>query len=126
MIPFLGAVFLVIGFILIFKLFSIVEKSRIVLSEAKQALLIIRNPVLADDLKEVELQKKAKTLFSLFFGVSLGSAMAVLLPVLLLWTVSLTGVISFEETIEFTLSWEFLLVTTAVVVGFFGVMAKKG
>ena len=72
MISWIAASFLVIGVVILFKLFALVEKSRRVFAVTLQSLGTIQNPGLSDVVKEKALKKSAVQMFSLFFQLLFG------------------------------------------------------
>lgn len=115
MIPLLGAIFLVIGFVALMKVFALVEKSSAVVTVARLAFSDIRNPNLNDDAKEVALQGHAKQLFVLFLLLTLGGTAALILPAAGLWVFELMGVLTLDAAMATALSWEFLSASTVCV-----------
>jgi hypothetical protein len=116
---FIGAVFLVVGFVVLIKILDIAKKSANVFLVAKLALADFRNPALNDSAKEVALQGHAKRLLRLFFLITFGGAAAVLAPTGLLWLLGQMDVLSFEAVMKMVLSWEFLVPSSALTVAVF-------
>ena len=119
MIEFAGAVFLVIGFIIFMKLFSLVEKSSKVVNISKSAVKIIRNRSLNDYQKEIAMQQYAKELMSLFFLITIGSIFSVMIPFGFIWLMDAFGILSIDEVIQTTLSLEFIIITLIITVVYF-------
>ena len=69
----------------------------------------LRDALLDDDAKEAAMQVNARALFAKFIHLTLGLAFALLVPVALIWGVSLTGIVSFETVMAVSLTWPFLL-----------------
>lgn len=122
---YLGVAILVLGFIFLLKAFGLPEMARGVFASSKDSVSIIRNPDMDDDAKEVALQQKAKTLFWLFILLTLGCAAALLLPAGVVWLLDAIGLMSFDQVIAFTLSWEFILATTVLLVLILSLKGKK-
>lgn len=116
MIEFGGALFLVVGFIVIFKVFRLVEHSRRVIGISKAAVTDLRDSGMSDDDKEVAMQAHAKQLFLLFFLVTFGAFAAVFAPLALLWVLDASGWISLDAVLAVALSWPFVLATSVVIV----------
>ena len=114
MISIAGALFLVVGFVVLMKVFGLVEKSRKVVSIAGKAASDLRNPEFDDEHKEKALQGYAKSLFQLFFLLLVGGILALGIPVLLIYLMDQTGWLSIDGVIEASLRWEFLAIVTAV------------
>jgi hypothetical protein len=119
-----GATLLVIGFVVLSKIFGLIQKSTAVIDVAKLALTDLRNPGLDDDAKEIALQRHAKRLFGLFLLLTLGGAAALFLPVGLIWLLEQLGLLSFNAVIDTTLSWEFLLASTLLALAILWIARK--
>ena len=109
MIPWIAAGFLVVGFLVLLRLFGLVENSRIVLTVARRSLEVIRSQSLSDEAKETALQSDAKQLFRLFFTLLFGGAAAVLLPLGVVWLCDWLGLLSLRSVFEVALSPAFLI-----------------
>ena len=122
---YLGVAILVVGFVVLLKALGLVDKADKVMSKSKESVAVIRNTEMGDDDKEQALQANSKQLFILFFQLTLGCLAALLLPTAVVWGLDKAGVMSFDEVIAFTLSWQFLLGTTLLLVVLFYVMRKR-
>jgi len=111
MIHWIGAAFLVVCFVVLVRIFGLVEKSKLVVSIARRSLGVIRSTSQDDKAKEVALQRDAMQLFGMFFILSFGGAAAVLLPMGLVWLGGLLGFISLESVLEVALSPVFLIIS---------------
>jgi hypothetical protein len=109
-----GAIFLVVGFVVLVKVFGLPGKCSEVLDLARTSLAVLRNPSLDDDAKESALQSNAVKLFALFLLLTAGAALALVLPAGLIWVLDLLHVVSLRAVLELTLSWQFLLASTVV------------
>ncbi len=125
MIEFGGAVFLVVGFIILMKFFSLVEKSLEVVNISKYSVEIVRDKSLNDHQKEIAMQKYAKELFFLFFLITLGGIAAVLIPFGVICLLESVGVLTVDSVIETTLSLEFIIATLVITIGYFWLMRGK-
>jgi len=112
----LGIIILVGGFIALFKLFRLTETARKTFAAAQRALAVIQDPGKDDDEKETEMKVLAKELFGYFFLLTLGSCAALGIPTGLVWGLDQLGLINFQRVIAVTISWEFLIGTTVVLV----------
>ena len=113
---FAGAIFLVVGFVVLVRKFGLVQKSGDVFGLVKSTLEVLRNPLLDDDAKESALQSNAKQLFLLFLLLTVGGAAALALPAAVIWLLDVLRVLSLRSVIEVTLSWPFLLGTTLLAI----------
>lgn len=125
MIEFVGAVFLVIGFIIFMKFFSLVEKSSEVVTISKSAVKIVQNKNLADHQKEIAMQRHAKELMSLFFLITVGSIFALIIPFSFIWFLELVGLLRVDDVIQTTLSLEFIIATLIITIVYFWLIRGK-
>ncbi len=116
MISWIGAVYLVLGVVVLLRLFGLVEKSGDVVNVARGAFVVILNSALSDEAKEAALQRDAKQLLRLFLALAFGGAAAVLLPVGLLWVCDRVGWISLESVFSVAVSPVFLITIGALAV----------
>ena len=114
MIEYAGAIFLVIGFIVVFKLFKLVERSTRVIDLSRQAVADLRSSELDEDAKEVAMQSHAKHLFGLFLLITVGGAAAVFLPVAVIWGLDQLQLISLDAVLGVALSWQFIVAATVL------------
>ncbi len=124
MMTFAGVAILVAGFVVLVKIFGLVEKSTEVFSVSRLALSDIQNPDLDDAAKEAALQQHAKRLFGLFFLLAIGGAAALALPAGLLFLLERMGLLSLSAVMALTLSWEFLLASSVLIIAII-LLAKK-
>ena len=124
MMTFVGVTILVTGFVVLVRIFGLVEKSGEVFKISKLALSDIQNPSLDDDAKEVALQQHAKRLFCLFFLLTVGGAAALALPAGLLFLLEKMDLLSLNAVMTVTLSWEFLLASSVLIIAII-LRAKK-
>lgn len=120
-----GAVFLVIGFVLLVRMFGLVGKCQHVFDLVQSSMAVLRDPSLDDHARERALQSHAKQLFGLFFLLTAGAALALALPAGLIWILDVLRVVSLRAVLEMTLSWQFLTVTTLVGVAAWGLMRRR-
>lgn len=125
MIQYAGAIFLVLGFIFILKIFGLVEKSTRVINISKQAMTELRNTELSEDDKELAMQSHAKQLAGLFLFIVTGSLAAVFLPFLTIWGLDILGLLSIDAVMGVALSWPFIIATTVLLVLAFIVSRKR-
>lgn len=116
MIEYVGAIFLVIGFIFILKIAGLVDKSTRVIGISKQAVAELRNTELSDDDKESAMQTHAKHLIGLFFLITIGGVAAVFLPLSVIWGLDQLNLISLDAVLNVAFSWPFIVVTTILII----------
>lgn len=112
----IGAGFIVIGFGWLLARLGLVEIARNVGARSRESMAVMTNAALDDDAKEAAMQAAAKAMFGLFLKLTAGLALALLLPMALVWLVAKTGVVSFDHVIEVSLTWPFLLAGLGVFV----------
>ena len=105
----LAAAFIVLGFAMILSRLGLVALASEVRHLSQRSLNVLRDALLVDDAKEAAMQANARALFAKFIHLTLGLAFALLVPVALIWGVSLTGIVSFETVMAVSLTWPFLL-----------------
>lgn len=126
MIEFGGALFLVIGFVVIFKVFGLVEKSRRVIGISRQAAGDLRDADMSDDDKEIAMQAHARQLFGLFFLITVGAFAAVFAPIALLWAFDALGWVSLDAVLAVALSWPFVIAASISIVAVVIVQRLRG
>lgn len=104
-----AAAFIVLGFAMILSRLGLVALASEVRHLSQRSLNVLRDALLDDDAKEAAMQANARALFAKFIHLTLGLAFALLVPVALIWGVSLTGIVSFETVMAVSLTWPFLL-----------------
>ena len=109
-----GAIFLVIGFVALVRIFGLVRRCGEVFDLARASLAVLRSSSLDDAAKESALQSHATRLFSLFFLLTAGAGLALALPAGIIWILDVLQVVSLRSVIDVTLSWQFLLGSTLV------------
>jgi hypothetical protein len=115
MTAWIAAGLLVAAFVVLAKLFRLVEKSGDVLAVSQRSLAIVRDGRLSDDAKEVALQQNAKRLFALAFWLALGSTGALLLPFGLVWLCDRLGWLSLASVCDVAISPAFIAVSSVLI-----------
>lgn len=116
MTNYVAAAFLVLGFIWILKIFKVVEKASHVIDISKRAFSDIVDAELDDLAKEKAMQAHAKTLFSLFFTITLGGFLALIGPYAALWFLDRQQILSLDDVMALVLSWQFLVGSTLIII----------
>lgn len=116
MIEYAGAIFLVVGFIVILKISRLVEKSTRVIAISKRAVAELRDVELSDDAKESAMQNHAKQLAGLFVLITMGGTAAVLVPIAVIWGLDQLALVSIDAVFNVALSWPFFVGTTVLIV----------
>lgn len=111
-----GAIILVAGFVILIQLLGLTEKSRDVVRIARHSMKIIRSSRLSDEQKESKLQKNSQKLFGLFFILAFSGAIAILIPLALLWLGDRLGWLSLSASLNTTLSPPFLILSSILVI----------
>jgi hypothetical protein len=116
LISYLGAVFLVLGFIALLKLLGLVERSKRVVATTRAAMSTLSDRELDDTQKEAAMQAHAKSLGLDFVVLAAGLATALLAPAGGILLLDRAGVLSFDAVIGATLSLELVLGGTLLMV----------
>ncbi len=114
----IGAIVLVVGFVVLLQLLGITKKSHNVVRIALHSMKIIGSSRLSDEQKESKLQKNSKRLFGLFFLLALGGAIALLIPLAILWLGDRLGLISLDGVLATTVSPAFLIISSISAIAF--------
>jgi hypothetical protein len=113
---YVAATFLVLGFIAVLKLLKVVENSTRVIRITNQAVVDFRSSDLDDDAKETAMQGYARRLFVLFFLVTVGGVAAIFVPLAVIWGLDRMQLLSLNNVLRATLSWQFIVASTAAIV----------
>lgn len=121
----LGAVILVAGLLILIQLLGINKKSKDVVRIARHSLKIINSSKLSDEAKERRLQQNSTKLFSLFFILAFNGAIALGLPLGVLWIGDRLNLLSLSAVLDTTLSPGFLILSSILVLFFLGAKTNK-
>ena len=111
---YVGAIFLVVGFMAIVFGLGAVSRAKEVIDRSRQALADLKNAELHDDEKERLIQGHAIRLFALFFMLVGIGVLGLGAPTLVLWLADQLGWVSFHDVMALTVSWKFLVVVSVV------------
>ncbi len=111
-----GAIILVVGFVVLIQLLGVTKKSRNVVRIALHSMKIIGSSRLSDRQKESKLQKNSLRLFGLFFVLAFSGAIAILIPLGVLWLGDRLGLLSLYDVLATTVSPVFLIVSSIVAI----------
>ena len=112
-----GAALIVVGFSWLLVRLGLVERARRINLIVKQSAATTADRSLSDLQKEQALRQNSLALFGLFGKITLGLLLALGLPTLLVRLVAYTHLWCFDEVIETSVSWPFLLVGFAIFIG---------
>ncbi len=125
LIELLGASFLVIGFLILFRILNLMAQARNALSLSRLSLFEISRRDIDDDEKEQNLRRHSLSLIKAIAGLLLGTSMAAGLPVVILWGLDRVGLISLEATMLMASSWPFLLTATVITIIYFWLVFRR-
>ena len=108
------AVFVVVGFAATIEYFDLPDRARTVGERSSRSLAILRNDSLGDREKEKALQSQSRELFRLLGILAGGSALALGLPLGIVWVLGRLGVGSFWGTMSILERIDFLAGVTVV------------
>ena len=108
------AVFVVVGFATTIEYFDLPDRARTVGERSSRSLAILRNDSLGDREKEKALQSQSRELFWLLGILTGGSALALGLPLGIVWLLGQVGVGAFWGTMSILERLDFLAGVTVV------------
>ena len=120
-----GAIALVIGFVVLFQLLGLGENSSQVIRISRRSVEIISSSQLSDEQKESRLQKNSQKLFGLFFILAFKFAIAILIPLAILWLGDRLGWLSLSNVLDTTVSPIFLTVSSILAIAIFCLQPNK-
>jgi hypothetical protein len=108
-VAYIAATFIVLGFAGILSWLGLVGIAAEVSRLSQKSLAVLRDTLLSDDAKEAAMRANARALFARFLRLTSGFAIALAIPIALVWGVAQTGILEFEAVIQASLTWPFLL-----------------
>lgn len=119
-----GASSVVIFFTLLIYLLGIIQKTRQTIEISQKALQVIRDPRISDEQKQQLVQASSLKLFSLLAILVIFTAVAILIPVGIIWLAELGGLVSLDGVLGLMVRWEFMLAATAVGIAVYLALSK--
>ena len=104
-----GAALIVIGFSWLLLRLQLVERSGRIGGVVQQSTATAADRSLSDAEKGRALRRHSLALFGLFGDLTLRLALAIGLPILLVWLLAFARLWNFEGALEATVSWPFLI-----------------
>jgi len=120
----LGATLVVIIFAVLVHVVGLLRRTMEVVALSKDSVSVFRNPGLDDEAKEKALQKHAVRLFVLLVLLILGSAVALLAPVGMIWLLGMAGMFSVDGVLDMLQRWDFLIAATVIGVGIYPILRR--
>ncbi len=114
---FIIAVLTVVIFSVLFKKTGVYTLTISMLGEAKEASTLVRNPGLSDEEKEKALQKMTLRLFKGFARIAILSLVLLLVPALVIYSLDVLQVASFDAVIDTLLRTDFIIGTIIFFIG---------
>jgi len=111
-----GAALIIVGFSWLFVRLRLVKRAHLTHLLVKRSAATAADRSLTDLQKEQALRQNSLALFGLFGKITLGLLLALGLPILFVRLVAFTHLWSFDEVIETSVSWPFLLTGFAIFV----------
>ncbi|MEE2733268.1 MAG: hypothetical protein VYA55_20785 [Pseudomonadota bacterium] len=125
MLSWVLALFLLGTFIYLLTLFRVVTVSREVMALSRQVLATLNSRELSDLEKEKAMQAFSLRLFKSFLLIIVGSGLALLIPVAVIWALDHLQWVSLQAVVTTSLSWPFLLVSLVVGCAAFYLMRQR-
>ena len=126
MIDLLGAVLVVVLFVVLLDVLKVVEQARSAIAISRNSMETMRNAELDDDTKERELQKGAIALFRLMLTMLVSFATALVAPMAVVWLLDRAGFMSLDGVSAMLVRWDFMLGATVLGVGLFIILNRRG
>lgn len=105
----LGATIVVILFALLLNVVGVIPKSRDVVSISRRALQTIGNKALSDADKERLMQEATLQMLRLLVALLAGTAVALLLPLAIIWALQPLGLFTISGVLEAFTRWDFIV-----------------
>lgn len=118
-----GATFFVISFTILLFSLGLVRIAKDAIDISRQSVAILRNPKVTDLEKEKTIQANAIGLFVILGKILLISAIAIAVPLGLIYSLDMAGLLSFASVLEAMQDLKFL--TIATVLGFIIYFVQK-
>lgn len=116
MITWIAGIGVAVVFVLLLKVFKVIAHSTAALTVSKQVMRVLNDASLTDIEKEKAMQKFSLTLLKHFVLILLGSLAALALPTATLWGASTADLLSLDDVITTTLSWQFITASAVLTV----------
>jgi len=110
----LGASLVVVGFAILAHYVGLVPRTTEVVAIAREAIAVLKDPQMDDEVKERVMQRNAILLFKLLGLLLLGSAVALSVPIAMIWLAERVGLLSLDSSLDMLLRWDFILAVTIV------------
>lgn len=110
----ISASFVVLAFATLAHLTGLIPRFSEVMKYAHNAMEIFRDPEKSDIEKETVLQQLTIKLVTLFGILLAGIAIAVTIPIGILWLIDLAGYPILDTTLDMLQRWDFLLAATII------------
>jgi hypothetical protein len=124
-VNYLGGLLLVAGFGFILHALGLVAKATEAASLARRSMADLRDPALDDDAKEAAMRAYAAQLFWLFAVLTLGSAVALAIPLAILYLLDVTHLLSLAAVLETVVQWPFIVATVVLYVAGWLILRKR-
>jgi uncharacterized membrane protein YkgB len=106
-----GGAFIVFAFFGLLKAFRVIEVSKDVITLSSTVMSTMTDNSMSDLEKEKAMQSFSIRFFKYFISILIGSALAIAIPVLVLWGLQQLGLLSLDDIIATTLTWEFITIS---------------
>ncbi len=113
-LDFVGAVLVVGLFAILIHVIGLVGTTKEVLTVGRQAAATLRDTTLTDEEKERRTQQNSLRLFRLLTVLVFGIAIALFLPLALIWLMQLVSLVSLGGVMDMLLRWDFIIGVTVL------------
>ena len=99
--------------------FGLLQAGKLVLNDVQYAFTIIRDDRIDDDRREKEIQKASIKLFGVFISILIRTVLTLVISIVPVYIANKTGLINYNDIIEFVSRWDVIAVTSILMIGGF-------
>lgn len=121
----LGSIAVVFLFIVLIYVLRVVSTAREAITLASDAVRIMRDPSIDDEIKENQLQRRSLRLFAQLALLIAGFSAALALPLAMIWLLERAAVVSLEAVTTILLRWDFIALSSVTCVGIYLLAQKR-
>jgi hypothetical protein len=123
---YVGSIAVVIMFVVLIYLLRLVRQAQEVLAISRDSMGVLRDASLDDEAKERFFQTSAIRLFRLLVLMLVGTAIALLAPIGVIWLLDLAGIVSLDAVLAILVRWDFIVAATVVGIVAYVLLERRG
>jgi hypothetical protein len=121
-----GSIAVVIMFVVLIYVLRLVRQAQEVLAISRDSMGVLRDASLDDETKEKFFQTSAIRLFRLLLLMLVGTAIALLAPIGVIWLLDRAGIVSLDAVLAILVRWDFIVAASVVSIGAYIVLERRG